>query len=163
VKNSLREIELLMFENWPECAETMPSTLLKIVGIQAMFKKQVETCVEAHQLQHADFSVLAALRRSPIPYCLSPTELYQSMLFSSGGLTKVLRRLLDAGLIERLANPDDKRSKLVKLNEKGKLLAETIMPKLHQQDKILLAGLTVSETAQLDALLQKLLAHHEKD
>ena len=162
MKNSLREIELAMHENWPECAITMSPTLLKMVRIQEMFKQQIESCVEANQLQHADFSVLATLRRSPAPYCLSPTVLYQSMLFSSGGLTKVLGRLVEAGLIERTENPDDKRSKLVKLNNNGKQLVENIMPQLHQQDKTLLAGLNNSETMQLDGLLEKLLNHHEK-
>ena len=162
MKNSLREMELSMYENWPECAKSMSLALLKMVRIQELFKKQIENCVEAHQLQHADFSVLATLRRSPFPYCLSPTALYQSMLFSSGGLTKVLVRLVEAGLVERLENPDDKRSKLVKLNDNGKQLVERIMPQLHQNDKALLAGLTESEVLQLDGLLGKLLDHHEK-
>ena len=161
LKNNLREIELAMHQNWPECVDASSLTLLKITRVQELFKNEIETCVTQYQLQHADFSVLATLRRSAKPYCLSPTDLYKSMFFSSGGLTKVLRRLLEAGLIERLENPQDKRSKLVKLNEQGKQLVEKIMPELHKKDKALLKGLTKQEQTQLEALLQKTLDHHE--
>lgn len=161
VKNSMREIERAINENWPECIKTMSFSLLKMARINDFFTNEIETCVEQHQLQHADFSVLATLRRSPAPYCLSPTELYHSMFFSSGGLTKVLGRLVDAGLINRVDNPEDKRSKLVKLNKQGKTLVEKMMPQLHQQGKNLLQGLSEDETLQLETLLQKVLDHHE--
>ena len=83
------------------------------------------------------------------------------MFFSSGGLTKVLVRLAEAGLIERLENPHDKRSKLVQLNQKGKQLVETIMPTIQQQGRQLLAGLSENESLQLESLLQKVLDHNE--
>ena len=161
LKNNLREIELAMHENWPECVDASSLTLLKVTRLQELFKIEIDACVAHYQLQHADFSVLATLRRSAKPYCLSPTDLYKSMFFSSGGLTKVLTRLVQAGLIERLENPQDKRSKLVKLNEQGKQLVEKIMPELHKKDKALLKGLTQQEQVQLQALLQKTLDHHE--
>ena len=163
MKNSIREIELSMQENWPECAESMSLSLLRIARINDLFKHSIEACVDSHQLQHADFSVLATLRRSPSPYCLTPTDLCQSMLFSSGGVTKILGRLVAAELIERIDNPNDRRSQLVKLNAKGKQLAETIMPELHTQGNQLLQGLTGSETKQLENLLEKVLMHIESE
>lgn len=160
--NSMREMQRQVYENWPECAETMSFSLLKMTRIHDLFKHEIEQCVAEHRLQQADFSVLATLRRSPEPYCLSPTVLYHSMFFSSGGLTKILGRLADAELIERVDNPQDKRSKLVQLNTKGKHLVETIMPELHKQSQSLLQALSEKETLQLEALLQKVLDHHEK-
>lgn len=161
MNNSVREIVVAMHDNWPECAQTMSVPLLKITRLQDIYKNKIETCIAQYQLQHTDFSVLATLRRSVIPYCLSPTDLYKSMLFSSGGLTKVLGRLVEAGLVERLDNPDDKRSKLVKLSIKGKQLIETVMPELHQQQQHLLKGLSDNEIAQLDSLLGKILKNNE--
>lgn len=161
VKNSVREIELGMQQNWPECAEKMSFSLLKMSRLHHLFNNAINQCIETFQLQHADFIVLTALRRSPLPHCLSPTELYQSMFFSSGGLTKVLVRLAEAGLIERLENPQDKRSKLVQLNKKGKQLIEKIMPEIQQQSRQVLAGLSASENLQLESLLQKVLDHNE--
>lgn len=153
------EVELTL--NWSECAETASFSLLKIARIHELFNHEIDICIELHQLQKSDFGVLSALRRSPMPYCLSPTELYQRMFYSSGGLTKVLGRLEDVKLIDRIENPDDKRSKLVMLSAKGKRLVEMLMPQLHQQGKSLLSGLTQNETVQLEKLLQKVLDHNE--
>ena len=161
-KNSMREMQREVRENWPECVNSISFSLLKMTRVHELFKHEIERCVEKYQLQQADFSVLATLRRNPKPYCLSPTALYRSMFFSSGGLTKILRRLVDAGLIERLDNPEDKRSKLVQLNHKGKQLVETIMPELHKQSNALLDVLSENETLQLERLLQKVLDHNEK-
>jgi len=161
VKHNLRDIEWAMQQNWPECRDAASLALLKVTRLQDLFKQEVEACVTTYELKHADFSALATLRRSPPPYCLSPTELYQSLLFSSGGLTKVLKRLEEAGLVERLDNPLDKRSKLVQLNQQGKRLVEQVMPKLHQKNQTLLQGLSKSEQLQFNQLLQKVLDHHD--
>ena len=45
------------------------------------------------------------LRSVPSPYELTPTELYDAVLLSSGGMTKVLRRLETRGLVSRGENP----------------------------------------------------------
>lgn len=161
MKHNLHEIELLMHQNWPESVDVASLTLLKIARVQDVFKNNIEFCATEYDIQHADFSVLSTLRRSPKPHCLSPTDLYRSMFFSSGGVTKILIRLVDAELIERLENPRDKRSKLVKLTDKGKALVEKIMPIMHKNNKALLGGLKKEEQVQLEDLLQKILDHHE--
>jgi DNA-binding MarR family transcriptional regulator len=50
---------------------------------------------------------------------MRPTELYRWLMVSSGGITHRLNRLQKAGLIERVPEPQDKRSLLVGLTEKG--------------------------------------------
>ena len=49
-------------------------------------------------LQAGEFDVLATLRRSGAPYMLSPTQLYEAAMISSGGMTDRLDRLERAGL-----------------------------------------------------------------
>jgi len=44
-------------------------------------------------LQAGEFDVLATLRRAGPPYTLSPTQLYEAMMISSGGMTDRLDRL----------------------------------------------------------------------
>jgi DNA-binding MarR family transcriptional regulator len=162
VNNSLRDIQLAMDKNWPECAKSISISLFAMVRFQQHFKDLITRYVSKYNLQEADLSVLVTLRRSPQPYCLSPTELYKSMLFSSGGLTKVLKRLAELDLIERLENKQDKRSKLVQLSDEGRALAESLLPQLHQQQKALFAGLSEEENLQLESLLQKALTYHEQ-
>ena len=142
--------------NWPECAATSYPALLRLTQVNNIFIQIIKECVESYGLQSSDFNLLSSLRRNPSPHVLSPTELYQSMLFSSGGLTKVLTRLEKEALIERCENPGDKRSKLVKLSQKGKLLVEEIMPVLHQREKRMVAALSSEDLTQLDGLMQRI-------
>lgn len=146
--------------NWPEITGSLNPVVLKMHRLHDHIQQGVCDLLQSYQLQKADFGVLSALRRSGTPYCLTPTDLYQTMLFSSGGLTKVLNRVEDLGLIVRVENPDDKRSKMVQLTEQGKLLVEEIMPNLHAVERSSLA-LTNKELAHLDVLLTKILKHYE--
>ncbi len=161
MSNSINQILEELSLNWPERVETTSPALLRLFRVSDIFQDVIQQHVDNYDLQRADFGVLCTLRRSPAPYCLSPTALYQSMLFSSGGLTKVLHRLSQAELIERLDNPEDKRSKLVQLTNKGKQLVEKMKPELHQKENQILQILTSDEQAQLDSLLKRILDQHE--
>jgi len=153
----MEDILQLNEANWPECAQTSYPALLRLTQVNNIFIQIIKECVESYQLQSSDFNLLCCLRRNPPPHTLSPTELYQSMLFSSGGLTKVLTRLQQEGLIGRLENPEDKRSKLVVLTVEGKQLVEKIMPVLHQQEKQMMEALSSKDLEQLDGLMQRIL------
>jgi DNA-binding MarR family transcriptional regulator len=104
------------------------------------------------------FDVLAALRRSGAPYELNPSELLRSMMLSSGGLTKRLDRLTNAGLIERHPDPADRRGSLARLTPKGKALIDRTIAKHLANERRLLAALRPAERRQLDKLLRTLLA-----
>ena len=68
-----------------------------------------------------------------------------------------MRELTEAGLIERIENREDRRSRLVRLTPKGKALAEKIVDALIQANKALIGGiLEPDETEQLATLLRKL-------
>ncbi|WP_233353419.1 MarR family winged helix-turn-helix transcriptional regulator [Photobacterium chitinilyticum] len=157
VANILNKIE----ENWPLSAEKCSPAVLRIHRIHDYHQQDLITILDKYDLQRADFGVLAALRRQGKACCLTPTELYRSMLFSSGGLTKVLSRITTLGLIERIDNPEDKRSKLVKLTERGKVLIDEIIQKLHNHEQEAISVLTEQEQHQLNELLTKLLSTRE--
>lgn len=157
VANILKKIE----DNWPQSAEKCSPAILRLHRIHDYHQQDLIEILDQYDLQRADFSVLAALRRHGEPCCLSPTELYRSMLFSSGGLTKVLSRITTLGLIERLDNPEDKRSKLVKLTEKGKELIDRIIQQLHNHEQEFVSVLSEKEQEQLNSLLEKLLTGRE--
>ncbi|MFT6986720.1 MAG: DNA-binding MarR family transcriptional regulator [Psychromonas sp.] len=161
MSNSITNILESYQLNWPECLESTSPALLRLFRVSDIFQRNILQHVEQFGLQMADFGVLCTLRRSPSPYSLSPTSLYQSMLFSSGGLSKVLGRLSQANLIERLDNPEDKRSKLVQLSARGKQLVETMLPPLQQKEQRILSVLSNEEQQQLNMLLLRILEEHE--
>ncbi|MDR8523737.1 MarR family winged helix-turn-helix transcriptional regulator [Shewanella fidelis] len=163
MNKGMEDVLQLNKDNWPECAETSFPALLRLTQVNNIFIQIIKDCVESYGLQSADFNLLTCLRRNPAPHVLSPTELYQSMLFSSGGLTKVLNRLQKMELIERLDNPEDKRSKLVKLSSSGKALVEEIMPVLHKQEKRMVEEITSEELVVLDELMQRITSSMDRD
>ena len=109
-------------------------------------------------LQPGEFDVLATLRRSGAPYRLSPTQLYEALMISSGGMTNRLDRLERAGFVARHPDPNDRRGKLIALTETGlRVIDETIGRHVANEQR-LLAVLTPAEQDKLNALLKKLIA-----
>jgi DNA-binding MarR family transcriptional regulator len=109
-------------------------------------------------LQAGEFDVLATLRRSGEPYTLSPTQLYEAMMISSGGMTDRLDRLERADLVVRRPDPKDRRGKLIVLTEPGKRLVDETLSRHVANEERLLLSLTQAEQEALDALLKKLVA-----
>ncbi|MFM0074102.1 MarR family transcriptional regulator [Paraburkholderia sediminicola] len=109
-------------------------------------------------LQSGEFDVLATLRRSGEPYMLSPTQLYEAAMISSGGMTNRLDRLERAGLVERLPDPNDRRGKLIALTDAGKHVIDETIGRHVANEERLLSVLTPAEQEKLNALLKKLIA-----
>lgn len=113
--------------------------------------------VESFGVSWSQFLTLSALRSAGPDFVLSPTQLYASAQVTSGGMTKMLIGLEKDGFVERLENPEDGRSRLVKLTDKGAELAEVIVTKLVETNKALIGGiLTPEECEELATLLRKL-------
>jgi len=87
---------------------------------------------------------------------ISPTELSESMIFSSGGMTKLLKTLEAKELIERIASPQDGRSMLVNITDQGKALCQEAIPYLLEEDNKIFSILDKSEKQQLEKILKKL-------
>jgi DNA-binding MarR family transcriptional regulator len=115
----------------------------------------------AHGLQRGWFDLLAALRRAGLPYALNPTQLMRTTMLSSAGMTKRLDRLAEAGLVERVANPNDRRGTLVKLTRRGKITIDRLLPLHLSNEQQLLAALSPAQQRTLDELLRALLANLE--
>jgi DNA-binding MarR family transcriptional regulator len=109
-------------------------------------------------LQSGEFDVLATLRRSGAPYMLSPTQLYEAAMISSGGMTDRLDRLERAGLVIRRPDPKDRRGKLIVLTDPGKRLIDEALSRHVANEERLLLSLSKGEQETLSALLKKLIA-----
>jgi DNA-binding MarR family transcriptional regulator len=109
-------------------------------------------------LQRGEFDVLATLRRSGKPFMLSPTQLYEAMMISSGGMTNRLDRLERAGLVERRPDPNDRRGKLIALTDAGRRVVDETISRHVANEERLLSVLTRAEQEKLNALLRKLIA-----
>jgi DNA-binding MarR family transcriptional regulator len=153
VTNILKKTE----DNWPESYREISPEILRIHRISHYLHTNLTNVLKNYHLQPADFSVLETLRKEPAPHCLTPTQLSKTMLFSSGGLTKVLNRLIENELILRLDNPNDNRGKLVQLTQLGATLIAQVIVSLHDAEHKKTNKLSINEKIQLNQLLEKML------
>ncbi len=123
--------------------------------------REVDAVLLKHGLSSSSFDVLATLRRSGAPYRLSPGELLGMTMVSSGTMTNRIDQLEKAGLVERLFNPEDRRSVLIALTEKGLAAVEEAVGAHVANQQRLTRNLTAEDRAELDRLLKKFLSDFE--
>jgi DNA-binding MarR family transcriptional regulator len=156
-----------MLEQWqrerPDLDVTATGILGRISRIAALVDQSMDRVFQPHGLTGGDFVLLAALRRSGKPYQLTPTELSRSMMVSSGGTTKRLDRLEVRGLIRRDPDPTDRRGTLVTLTNAGLGTIDTVASEHVQNEKRLLATLSLKQRNTLAQLLRELLLALEHD
>ncbi|MFK0385232.1 MarR family winged helix-turn-helix transcriptional regulator [Agrobacterium sp. NPDC090273] len=123
--------------------------------------REVETVLLKHGLSSSAFDVLATLRRAGAPYQLSPGDLLAMTMVSSGTMTNRIDQLEKAGLVERVHNPQDRRSVLISLTDKGFSVVEDAVNAHVDNQHRLLAPLDEKEQAALDTLLKRFLREFE--
>ena len=112
--------------------------------------REIEKSFSERGLSASSFDVLATLRRSGAPYRLSP-----------GTMTNRIDQLEKAGLVERIANPEDRRSVIIALTEEGlRRVDEAATAQVANQHRVV-SELSPEERAALDGLLRKYLAAFE--
>jgi DNA-binding MarR family transcriptional regulator len=109
-----------------------------------------------HELEPWEFDVLAALRRSGVPYELSPGRLLRETMVTSGTMTNRVDRLETKGLVERLPDPGDRRGVRVRLTDRGRHAVDDALGELLEQERTLLVSLNTTDRDRLGALLRRL-------
>ncbi|WP_193596517.1 MarR family winged helix-turn-helix transcriptional regulator [Microbacterium sp. YJN-G] len=103
-----------------------------------------------------EWDVLSALRRAGDPFRLSPKQLLQQTLVSSGTMTNRIDRLVGRRFVRREADPVDGRSVLVILTDDGKVRVDAAITRLVDAEAELLRALPRTDRDRLAGLLRKL-------
>jgi DNA-binding MarR family transcriptional regulator len=114
-------------------------------------------------LENWGFDVLAALRRAGAPHQLSPGQLMQETMVTSGTMTNRLDRLEELQLITREQDPDDGRGSLVTLTKAGMRAVDSALEGLLENERELLSTLTVKDRELLADLLSKLVTEFDEN
>ena len=112
-----------------------------------------------------DLRVLFALRRFGSDNPRRPTDLFQSLLVTSGAVTKQLDRLESKGLVERVSDPSDQRGFLIHLTRRGAKVADSAIEAICSDRTSIgaaIASLSNEERAAGGRFLQRLLAAFEE-
>jgi len=120
-------------------------------------EREMEKSFAVHGLNLASFDVLATLRRSGSPYRLSPGDLMANTMVTSGTMTNRVDRLVLAGHVERIKNPNDGRSVLIRLTDMGLKVIDAAVTDHVDNLARLTGGLTESQAKRLDRLLDQFL------
>ena len=147
-------------DQWAQARPELDVSPVLVIGrlhrVALALTTELVKVYNAHGLGEGDFDVLATLRRTGEPHELTPTELMDQTMVTSGAVTKRLDRLEGAGLVERRVAGGYRRSRIVVLTEKGRELIDRAAPEHFANEARLLEPLTASERATLARLLGKL-------
>jgi len=108
------------------------------------------------ELEPWEWDVLSALRRAGEPFRLTPKQLLQQTLVSSGTMTNRIDRLVGRRFVRRESDPGDGRSILVVLTTDGKTRVDAAITRLVDAEAALLSRLSRTDRDRLAALLRKL-------
>ena len=114
-------------------------------------------------LENWGFDVLAALRRAGAPHQLSPGQLMQETMVTSGTMTNRLDRLEELDLITREQDPDDGRGSLVTLTKTGIRAVDSALEDLLDNERTLLKALTAKDRDTLAELLSTLVTEFDEN
>lgn len=114
----------------PFVGEQHRSTIGVLVSVMRT-GRQLESWLSAtlasDGLDTSEFTALVTLLIAGEPYRRSAGELSSSLVQTTGGTTKTIRRLEERGLVMRVADPDDGRRTLIELTDPGRALAESTL------------------------------------
>lgn len=118
-ETTIEDVLGLMRRNWPEMLPERAGFVIAVQRLTRLLQRSAAEALAPFALTLTEFELLSALRIQPPPYRLTPSDLYASMLMSSGGLTKVLKTLEIRGLVARQMDASDGRSRPVQLTTEG--------------------------------------------
>ncbi|WP_350292813.1 MarR family transcriptional regulator [uncultured Croceitalea sp.] len=153
-------IDKLLAE-WRSERSELDASAMAVVGrvlkLGKILEKKAGLALRDTGIYYTDLDVLATLRRSGNPYALTPTQLMQSVLITSGAMTALLDRLTKLGLIYRKPDEKDKRIKRAILTEKGLETINKAIEIRFEEAHDSISVLTKKEQKELAHLLKKLL------
>jgi DNA-binding MarR family transcriptional regulator len=131
---------------------------IRVGIVYARTTRHIATMMRPLDLTVAQFDALAHLY---VEDGISQQELAERLLVSKGNVTGLINRLADRGLVERHADPDDRRTKRLKITRSGRALAKKALRKQAQLVEAMMTRLTDRERDTLSRLLGQLAAHFD--
>jgi DNA-binding MarR family transcriptional regulator len=148
----------LLIEQWkrirPDLSPDSMRTSGRLLRVAKLIERRTEALLKTYNLSLWQFDVLATLRRHDRD--LSPGELLQVTMLTSGAMTNRLDRLEKAGFVERSPDPNDRRGVRVFLTEAGRDLVDQVIEARFAEADHIEGYLTAEESETLATLLQKL-------
>ena len=162
---SLDNVDSILIQ-WKSVRPDLDCSSMGVIGrlrrTSNVWKNKMDKVFKEHGLSSIEFDILATMRRSD-PSGITPTELYKTLMLSSGAVSTRLDQLVKKGLVGRIYSEHDRRSCKVILTSKGVKCVDTALnDHVENMDKMLNV-LTKKEQDQLADLLRKVLIYEENE
>ena len=153
-------------EDWqreyPKLDTSVLPPLVRLARLSILLEAFQREVLDPFELTSGDYAVLAALRRAGAPYALNPSQLTSRLERSSGGMTKMLKRLEQGGLVVREPDPEDGRGSVVSLTKEGLAVQDRVFHAFLTASQDLLDSLSPSRRRDSDRALRALLDAFEE-
>ena len=149
-----------LVDSWARRLPDVDASVVPLFSMATALGRQIELYLESvlkpQGFQLSDYRVLAALFTSESGG-MTPVQLNTILRQTSAGITKTITRIEDRGLVRRSPNPDDSRSVIIELTEKGVAEIERLCILVAQEQNKKLAWLTDEQRQTVLGGLQILL------
>jgi DNA-binding MarR family transcriptional regulator len=129
----------------------------RIHRLERFVDRAMQETLDAFDVSHGEWKVLANLRRAGPPYRGKPGKLAKRLDLSSGAMTNRLDNMEERGLLRRLDDPDDRRGVIVELTDEGKRLWDDTVAAQAEKESIVSSALGDREKRELNELLRRLM------
>lgn len=140
--------------------DTRHDAALKLWVVLSRAHAAVAEHARAHAATHGltlpEFGIMEALHHKGD---LLLGELQEKILVTSGGVTYLVDRLVEKGMVERRECTEDRRARYAALTAKGKALMRRIFPEHARWIEHALGGLSGAEQKEATRLLKALGTH----
>lgn len=137
----------------PDLDPSPQGVIGRLHRVAALLTEQLVTVYARHGLTEGDFDVLATLRRAGTPYERTAGELADHTMVTSGGMSKRIDRLEQAGLVSRRASSSDGRSRVVALTPEGVARIDAAVAEHFANERRLLDELSPADARALERIL----------
>src|SRR4051794_24462703 len=135
----------------------------RIQKINKHISRLLDETLSEFNLDHGEWHVLMALRRTGKPYRLSPGVLARYMGLSAAAMTNRLNHLEERGLVRRLPDATDRRGVHVELTDAGWQAWQDSVGVQARKEALIASALTESDKGELNDLLVRLTLQIEKE
>jgi DNA-binding MarR family transcriptional regulator len=143
-------------DEYPDGDAAKAEVCATLVRTGTSLTQEIERCMNAtFGVPQTLLNSLAVIDGADGP--LTPSEIGERTLVSSGTVTGTLDQLEYRGWVRRSPNPDDRRSVFVEITDEGRAVADQLLPGIRKIEQAALAGLSAAELNTLMKLLAKVL------
>ncbi len=135
--------------------QTLRTYTLAMTKVQLLFKAFIRNKFKDNNVD-LTFEMLQVLINLWEKQGFNQQELANLLLKDKASLTPLIDNLTKRGLVQRTADTNDRRNKLIVLTQKGKEFEQQIKPWIEELFSIAGKGLTVQELTTSIALFEKM-------